>query len=281
MALVMVADAIRSEERSLLARAQELGLPMQVLLLSDWHIPVDRRDTAGWRLAAVLMRVRGYFAAWQVSYALEQLGASVLNSSNHISLFGQKVLTDAWLNKAGLPVVPGSFAYSAAAAACIADEFSYPVVLKPNIGGFGRLVHWVDSPRALRNACEHLSAFAPSHHRTFYVQKALAVERDLRVLLLNGQVVGVVEREVEAGEPSNLSRGGRGAPAGCIGTAADIVERLAQELPRGFFGIDVLVDADNRPYVTELNAVCGFTHAARITETDISGALLKAGLATA
>ena len=224
-----------------------------------------------------LIRVHGYFAACQVGAYLEQRGIRVLNAAAHVELFGQKVKTDGWLLEHEVSPIPGGFAFSKETAGALADGLGYPVVMKPNIGGFGHLVHWIDTARNLASACDQLAEFAPAHHRTFYLQKALDVARDVRVLLLHGKVVCAVRRNHRRETANNLSRGRGGTPHDLLAEEREVVSRLGEELRRGFFGIDLLTDTEGRVYVCELNAVCRFVETSRISGIDVAGRLLEEG----
>lgn len=276
MALTVVTDGVFAEEKRLMVCARELGLDVEVKTLSDcgWmntsEFPAD---------SMALIRIHGYFPSCHVSSVLEQKGVRVVNSAEQIELFGQKVKTDGWLLQNGLPAVPGGVAFSVEAARSIAEQLGYPIVMKPNIGGFGRLVQWIDSPRHLANVCEHLQMHASACHRTIYLQRAIHVERDLRVVLVGGSVVACVSRSVVQGEPNNLSRARTGVAYSLSSKEAEVIEALACLLPYGFFGVDLLVGSDGAVFVNEINAVCRFIETARISGADIARRVLTWGFA--
>ncbi|MEQ1612543.1 MAG: glutathione synthase, partial [Hyphomicrobiaceae bacterium] len=77
-------------------------------------------------------------------------------------------------------------------------------------------------------------------------------EGDKRIILIDGEVAGAINRVPSAGETrSNMHVGGRPAPTELTARDREICDRLGPELKRRgliFTGIDVI-----GPYLTEIN----------------------------
>src|SRR5262245_43842110 len=146
MRVCIIASVVRAEEKALARACAGLGIPAETLLTDELVLTLEAAYPAD---TVFLVRAPGYFAATQVSAALEALGYPVLNPHWQIRLFGQKVTSDYWLAAAGVPVVPSATLFGPVRVKEAADRLGYPLILKPNIGGFGNLVHTVASEREL------------------------------------------------------------------------------------------------------------------------------------
>jgi len=277
MAIHVVASVVRAEEKALVKACASQGIPADILLTDELVLTPRRAYPAN---AIFLMRTPSYFAGTQVSWVLENLGYAVLNPHWQISLFGQKVTTDHWLARAGIPIIPSAVLFGDAQLRTAAQRLGYPLIIKPNIGGFGNLVHTVESDRELSQACAYLKAFAPSHHQTIFLQRKLDVQRNLRVNLLGGQVLTVIERFGVDEGPVNVSRGAVGEPYNLAEPEAALMARLGELLPHGFLGVDVLVTREGQPFICDVNPACGFWESVRVTEVDIAAEVVRNALET-
>ncbi len=122
----------------------------------------------------------------------QRIQATVTSQTRHIAveIAQDKQLTNALLEKAGLPVPRHERAGSAAEAVEIAERLGYPVVVKPMDLSHGRGV-----ALDLRDAAQVTQAWDKAYELTNYV----LVERyhqgnDHRVLVVDGNVVAVAER---------------------------------------------------------------------------------------
>lgn len=126
------------------------------------------------------------------------------------------------------------------------------IVIKPLYGNAGTAVfHLAPSDPNLPSLVEVFQRFG---REPFMVQKFLprVVEGDKRIVLVDGVVVGGVNRVPRAGEiRSNLAAGGRAAKTDLTPREREICERIGPELQRRgllFVGIDV-IDG----WMTEIN----------------------------
>lgn len=71
----------------------------------------------------------------------------------------------------------------------LADDVGYPLFIKPNHGASGRDVYRIQTPEELRSTLSRLFR----KHTKLLVQPAIA-GRDLRILVLNGEIVSAYER---------------------------------------------------------------------------------------
>lgn len=273
--LLIAAPRVGWEEKQLLQAARDLSIAAQTVApgavrsyLGAGGRPIEPPVFDDARV--VLMRCPGYFQSIELAAAIERHGLRAYNTSEHLTTFGRKTLTDAWLAARGLPLVPSCLAFSADALDDVVERLGLPLVVKPSIGGFGRRVQLVETKRELVHAWEYLEDFAPSHHQVLYVQRWVDVAHDVRVNLVDGKVVGAIERVNEHALAKNVALGATGVPYRLEGSAHEVARALADALPRGFFGADLLVTKAGQTFVCELNASCSFREASTASRAEIA-----------
>lgn len=135
--------------------------------------------------------------------ACEEHGIEFIGpTSRAIAKMGDKIAARKAVEKAGLPVVPGSknAVASASEAKKIADSIGYPIVLKASAGGGGIGMRVVNSESELAHAIEATQAVAKSAFgdATLFVEKYLERPRHIEFQILadkHGSTIHVNERE--------------------------------------------------------------------------------------
>jgi len=123
-------------------------------------------------------------------------------SPDHIRLMGDKVAAKKAAVRAGLKVVPGSDGpvADAKAAALVAKDIGYPVLIKATAGGGGRGMKVVKDERAMADAFRLAQAEAKAAfgNAQVYLEKFLTTPRHIEVQILadnHGEVVHLGERD--------------------------------------------------------------------------------------
>lgn len=134
---------------------------------------------------------------------LEEEGITFIGpDAEVIDLMGDKIKARHQMEKAGVPVVPGSDSAleSVEEALELAEEIKYPVMLKASAGGGGIGMELVQNPEALekaysRNQQRASSAFGDG---TLFLEKFVSNPRHIEVQIAadrEGQVIHLFERE--------------------------------------------------------------------------------------
>lgn len=132
------------------------------------------------------------------------------------------------------------------------------VVLKPRFGynGIGVYIRNRDSVNAPRKNYI-IQEFIDTHSG---IKGLVRSTNDLRLVILNGEVVDQYTREPKSGLISNTARGGiekyfkrEEIPKSVIHIAMYVDKRFCKILPR-FYSIDFLIDGYGKPWICELNS---------------------------
>ena len=151
-------------------------------------------------------------------------------------------------------------------------RFDPPVVVKPNSATRGVGVTKVADLDSFLGVCDYLDLvhdYRATGDRSFLVQEYLPNARDYRVMVVDGECVGAVERRRPEARDAGLPTAEHGDPTdrwkhnvhrGATATAVDLPERLrelaeaaAATLSIPWLGVDLLVTED-RAVVNETNA---------------------------
>lgn len=183
---------------------------------------------------------------------------SVLRSRN-------KAETIARLQAAGLPVpetVLVSNPVEDGAPVDVYDGFDGSVVVKPNSTTRGRGVVRIDDRDSFRGVVDYLELLHDDRSvgdRSYLVQEFIPDATDYRVMVVDGEYVGAVERTIPASDRAERRwkhNVHRGAIADSVDLPSDLrrlAERVAAVTDVAILGVDLLVTAD-RAVVNETNA---------------------------
>lgn len=267
MTVLVVASRVRAEEKWLLEALHRAGEGYEVV---DARLAAFGSEDAPTRHAGALMREISHNRARAAALMLEHHGVRVVNSAQAITVCGDKLLTTLTLHRAGLPIPRYLVALTPDAALAALEDFGYPAVVKPLTGSAGRLVSRLGSQEAAEAVLEHRAALPDPQQRIIYAQEYVDKPgRDIRGLVAGDEVVGAVYRE-SSGWRTNVARDARTRPCPVTDDLEKLLLEAAAAIGPGFYGIDLLEDADGALYVNEVNHTPEFQGAAHALPVDIA-----------
>ncbi len=181
-----------------------------------------------------------------------------------IAAMGSKVEARAFMQAAGVPVVPGTTEPAADPdqAARVAAEIGYPIMLKAVAGGGGIGMQLVESAADLEKAFKLCSSRAKAYfgNGDLYLEKALSRPRHIEIQVLadqHGRALHLGERECSIQRRHQKVVEEAGSPAmtpALREEMGDVALRAVRKL--GYFNagtLEFLLDADGRYYFLEMN----------------------------
>ncbi len=174
-------------------------------------------------------------------YALTLLNVArvpTVNRAKVARICGDKILTTAALARAGLPVPRTVVTFTREAALEAIEAMGYPVVLKPMVGSWGRLLAKINDRDAAEAVLEHKETLGSYQHGIFYIQEYVnKPQRDIRAIVVGDQTIGAIYRSSDHWI-TNTARNGRARwrfslrrPAGARGRAAGQRAQLHARIP--------------------------------------------------
>jgi [lysine-biosynthesis-protein LysW]--L-2-aminoadipate ligase len=240
---------VRVEEKLLLADLATRD-NVEVVRFDDRQLVLDFDDPiAG--VDVVLERAINHLRAEYTLKVLNTWGVPTVNTFEVANTCGDKLLTTAALVRAGVPVPRTRIAFTPESALEAIEELGYPVVLKPAIGSWGRLLSKVNDRDAAEALLEHKVTLGSFHHGAFYIQEYVEKQgRDIRSFVVGGETICAIYRD----SPHWITNTARGATASnCpVTPELDALSRAAAEAVGG--GV-VAVDLFETPEGLQVNEV--------------------------
>src|ERR1700730_18294469 len=116
---------------------------------------------------------------------LQAAGVPTVNRPRVARICGDKILTSAALARAGLPIPKTVVAFTRDAALDAIETMGYPVVLKPMVGSWGRLLAKINDRDAAEAVLEHKEVLGSYQHGIFYIQEYVdKPQRDIRAVVV-------------------------------------------------------------------------------------------------
>jgi [lysine-biosynthesis-protein LysW]--L-2-aminoadipate ligase len=274
--VAVLASRIRADEKRLFEALDARAVPWeQVDSRRLWSLA----GTAGPPWPLVLNREIAQVRALYAARTLEALGATVMNSGATTETCGDKWRTTLALRAAAIPHPRTALALTPEAATQALAEMGYPAVIKPLVGSWGRLVTMLPDPGVAEAVLEYVSALPSPQSHVVYVQELVGTpdrpSRDLRAVVVGGDVLGITER-TGTGWRSNVALGGTSTLVEPGPELTDLAVRAAAAVEADYAGVDLIEDADGRLVVLEVNHGVEFSgfQAAAGDRVDVAGRMI-------
>jgi [lysine-biosynthesis-protein LysW]--L-2-aminoadipate ligase len=273
MKIGVICSRVRLEEKLIFRALRERGIAFDKIDIRDLTfdlsnvIPTISCD-------GVLVRCVSQSRAICASRLLHVQGVRTVNSYEVIATCGDKALTTLALQERGVPTPRTEVALSREAALTVMEGMGYPVVLKPPVGSWGRLLAKINDRQAAEAVTEYKQALDGPQDIPFYIQEYVdKPDRDIRTLVVGDDVVYGVYRRSEHWI-TNTARGGDTLPCPITPEIADLSLAAAQAVGGGIVAVDLLETAGGQLLVNEVNHTPEFHGAMQATDADIAGKMV-------
>ena len=203
---------------------------------------------------------------------LETAGVLVVNGPKAIECAVDKYLATSKLAAEGLPVPRTIVCQDTEAAMEAFDALGGDVVVKPLFGAEGRGIVRVSDPDLAFRTFRTLERI----QSVLYLQQFIEHEGyDIRVLVLDGEIIGAFKRRNTSDFRTNMARSATGEVHDLTDNERDMAVRAVRVTDATFGGVDLLYDRSGECYVLEVNAVPGWKAFARVTGIDVAAKLIE------
>ena len=277
MKIGVIYSRVRAEEKLLFTALEQRGV--QFDLLDDQEMIFD--ISGGQRYAdqygqydVVVERCINHSRALYSLRILNDRGIATVNTAQVADICGNKLQTTSALTAFGVPQPRVLIAYTAESALKAIEEMGYPVVLKPSVGSWGRLLSKINDRDAAEAILEHKEVLGSYHHSIFYIQEYIAKpERDIRAFVVGDETICAIYRNSEHWI-TNTARGGKSSNCPVTPELNDICVRAAKAVGGGVVAIDVLEDPNRGLLINEVNYTMEFRNSIAPTGVDIPGRMV-------
>ncbi len=264
---------VRVEEKWIFGALEQRGV--KFTRLKDDQIRFDLENKGAWSQFDVLLaRNLSYTRGLYALRVLNSWGIPTVNSAHVAETCGDKLNTTAALARAGIPQPKTAIAFAPESALEAIEEIGYPVVLKPVIGSWGRLLSKINDRDAAETILEHKSLLGSYQHSVFYVQEYIEKpSRDIRAFVINNETVCAIYRN-SAHWITNTARGASGEICVVTPEIDDLCVRAAKAVGGGVLAIDLVEHPQEGLQVLEVNHTMEFHTTVPLTGVDLPNILI-------
>jgi [lysine-biosynthesis-protein LysW]--L-2-aminoadipate ligase len=263
--LGVLCSIVRVEEKLIFDALRKRGIDFVKIDDRELIIDLHQRD---YDVDLVLERSVNHSRALHTLKVLNDRGVRTINTWDVANTCGDKLLTTNALVKHDVPTPRTLVAYTAESALNAIDQLGYPVVLKPAVGSWGRLLARVNDRYAAEALLEHKETLGSYHHSTFYIQEFVQKPgRDIRSFVVGDRTICAIYRYSDHWI-TNTARGGRAQNCPVTDELQDVSVRAANAVGGGVVAID-LFETPSGLQVNEVNYTMEFRNSITVTGVEI------------
>ncbi len=277
MKIAMLLSRVRVEEKLLLDAFARRGVDVE--RIDDREVVFELGKPA-LMCDVVLERAINHSRALSALRIFNDWGVRTVNTFQVAAVCGNKLETSTALVRHGVRTPRTLVAFTPESALEAIDRLGYPVVLKPTIGSWGRLISLVSDRYAAEAILEHKEILGSFHHSIFYIQEYVPKpDRDIRTFVVGDETIAAIYRH-SGHWITNTARGGSASNCPVTAEIDEISRAAANAVGGGVLAVD-LVEGPAGLQVIEVNYTMEFRNSIETTGVDIPGRIVDYTLAEA
>jgi [lysine-biosynthesis-protein LysW]--L-2-aminoadipate ligase len=268
MKIGVLLSRVRVEEKLLFDALDDRGVHYD--RIDDRGIVFDLEDPGPMlQYDVILERCINHSRALYALELFDSWGIRTVNSAQVAYICGNKFSTTKALIQHHVPSPRTLLAFTPGSALEAIETLGYPVVLKPAVGSWGRLLSKVNDQEAAEAILEHKRILGSYHHSVFYIQEYIEKpKRDIRSFVVGDETIAAIYRH----SPhwiTNTARGGKATNCPITPEIDSLSRAAAVAVGGGVVAIDILEAPDGRLLVNEVNYTMEFRNSIDTTGVDI------------
>jgi RimK family alpha-L-glutamate ligase len=206
-------------------------------------------------------------------HVLADHGVRCVNSPGAIERTVDKSWASALLARAGVPTPATIVCERYDDAMQAFDQLGGDVVVKPLFGAMGNGIVRIED----RDVAHRVFRALELERTVYYVQRTLvsAGRRDLRLLVVAGEVAGAMERVSDSWR-ANIARGARARAVTPSEAEQGLAIAAAAAVEADVAGVDLLIGPDGEASVLEVNGIPGWQALQSVCERDLTALVVAA-----
>ena len=262
----VLCSRIRVEEKLLIGELEKRGVDLDILDDRQIILEIQRN---GQDHDVILERCINHSRALYALRVFDDWGLKTVNTYEVANICGNKLLTTSALVRADIPTPRTRVAFTPASALQAIEEMGYPVVLKPGVGSWGRLLSKVNDREAAEAILEHKQVLGSYHHSIYYIQEYVEKHgRDIRAFVVGDETICAIYRS----SPhwiTNTARGGKASNCPVTPELNTLCVAAAQAVGGGVVALDIFEDDERGLLVNEINYTMEFRNSIDTTGVNI------------
>ncbi len=276
MRIGLLHSLIRKEEKLLIEALHNAGI--EPVMIDDRKLIMDFHRAP--EIDVLVERSINHSRALHALRLFESAGVPCINSHKVAQICGDKLLTTAALKDHGIAQPECRVAFTEESALDAIEELGYPVVLKPAVGSWGRLLSKSNDRDAAETVLEHKTVLGSYHHSIFYIQQYIDKQgRDIRSFVIGDDCIAAIYRSSDHWI-TNTARGAQASRCEVTPEVAEISVAAARAVGGGIVAVD-LFESDDGLLVNEVNYTMEFRNSIDTTGVDIPAEVTRYVIARA
>jgi [lysine-biosynthesis-protein LysW]---L-2-aminoadipate ligase len=272
--LYILFDNIRWEEKSIIEKAKQTELNIKLIDCKELVLFLNE-DTKKFKDKVILQRCVSYFRSLHSTGALEGLGARMINTLYTSFMCGNKLISHIELEKNGIQTPNAMCAFNIDSSVAGIKKFGYPVVIKPTVGSWGRLIGLLNDEEAVKAVLEDREHMFPIYHINYFEEFVKRPPRDIRAIVIGDEVVVAIYRYSGTNEwKTNMALGGQATPCPITTELEEICIKSSKIFKGDIVGVDLMESQKYGLVVHEVNNTTEFKNTVRVTGVDIPGLIV-------
>ncbi len=259
---------IRKDEKLLIEEFNKRE-GVELVMIDDRKLIFDLKKNQ-FDIDVLIERSINHSRALHAIKLFESAGVKCVNTFEVATICGDKLLTSSALEDNNIPQPEVKVAFTESSALEAIEEMGYPVVLKPAVGSWGRLLSKINDSDAAESILEHKTVLGTYHHSIFYIQKYVDKKdgRDIRSFVVGDTCIAAIYRSSEHWI-TNTAKGAVASKCEVTKEIADISVAAAKAIGGGVVAIDLFETKDNKLMVNEVNYTMEFKNSIATTGVNI------------
>ena len=205
MKVGLLLTRIRKDEKAIIKSLEEKNIEVEILFDKEIHFSLEcgiENSASGNisfhekkpKIDILLERSTHHARALYTIEICEAHGISTINKTKTANTCGNKFLLTQELIKANLPLPKSAIAFTKETAMQAVEKIGYPVVLKPAVGSWGRLLAKANDEDAAKAIIEHKKMLGSYHHSVFYIEEFIKKDTEYKILVIDNKVITAIKR---------------------------------------------------------------------------------------
>jgi len=264
-------STIRGDEKLIIEAARQRGVKVRLI---DVREEVFNRRNYRCDFDVALQRCVSTIKGMHATRFFESLDIPVVNNSTVAGICEDKFITSLILQKNNVPTPNFAMVFNLIQAQqAIQQMGGYPIVVKPPMGSWGRLLAKINDDDALDALLEHKEVLGSPQQKSFYLQQYINKPgRDIRSFVIDGVTICAIYRD----SPhwiTNTARGGVATNCKVTKELSRLSKKASDAVGGGILSMDVFETEDGLQ-INEINHTTEFKNSEKPTGVSISGAIV-------
>ncbi len=189
MKVGLLLTRIRKDEKAIIKALEDNNIDYELIYDKEIHFSLEKKPNFDILIERSIHHARALYTI----EICEAHNIPTINNSKAAHNCGNKFLLTQELIKSNLPTPKSGLAFTKETAMQAIKQIGFPIVLKPAVGSWGRLLAKANDEDAAKAILDHKKMLGSYHHSVFYFEEFIKKDKEFKVLVMDNKIVTAVE----------------------------------------------------------------------------------------